>query len=121
MKVHDLDKLKPEPIMVKLGGKEIDISFVPSGVALEMMRIREKLEALTGSSDKLKKIEEGGGEAQQSFLLAAEICALLTKAQYEEMDREWLLNNTNVQQLKVLIELITNSVFESLGDDSKNQ
>lgn len=121
MKIHDLDILRPEPEFVKLAGKKIDISYIPSGVALDIMSLRQDLEALTDSEEKLEKIKEGGEEAQKSFEISAEICAKITQAQHEEMDKEWLLTNTDIMQLNALIEYVTNAVFRSLGEtDEKN-
>lgn len=123
--VHDLDVLRPSPEYVKLAGKKIDISFIPSGVALDIMAMRQKLEELTNSPEKIKKIEKGGGEALESFDLSAGICAKITESQHSEMTKEWLLKNTDVLQLQKLIEHVTNAVFSSLegakGDPGKNQ
>ena len=124
--VYDLDVLRPQPVFVKLGGQKIDISFVPSGVAMDAMRIQQELIALVGSPDKMKKLEDGsGGEAQRSFELSAELCASITKAQHPEMDKDWLLANTDVIQLKALIDHVTKAVFASLNNvedkDTKKQ
>ena len=120
-KVHDLDVLRPKAEYVKLAGKKIDISYIPSGVALDIMDLRQQLEDLSNTQEKLDKIEEGGEEAKKSFEIAAELCSLITKAQYPEMDKQWLLKNTSIVQLKSLIELVTESVFKSIGEsDGKN-
>ena len=121
--IHDLDILRPKPEYVKLGGKKIDISFIPSGVALDIIGLREELEALTNTPEKLKKIETGGKEALRSFELSAELCASITHNQHEEMTKDWLLKNTDMFQLKALIEHITRAVFKSLeagGIETKN-
>ncbi len=112
--VYDLDILRPPSEYVLLGKRKIDISFIPSGVAIDIMEMRQKMEELTDTPEKLRKIEEGGKAALESFQLAAEMCAKITKNQHEEMDKEWLLKNTNVVQLKKLIEHITNAVLKSL-------
>lgn len=112
--VHDLDVLRPASVIVRLGGKEIDIGFVPSGIAVDVMKLKDELEGLTGSEDKLKEIEEGGDAAIRSFELAADLCATITKSQHAEIDKEWLMKNTDIIQLKALMDLITRSVFQSL-------
>jgi hypothetical protein len=121
--VHDLDILRPQPEYVKLGGKQIDISFIPSGVALDIVALREKLVELTDTPEKVKKVEEGGEEALESFDITAELCAKITESQHKEMTKEWLLHNTNILQLKSLIEYISNAVMHSLeagGIETKN-
>ncbi len=112
--VYDLDLLRPSPEYVILGGKKIDISFIPSGIAIDIMDMRQKMEELTGTPEKLKKIEEGGKEAIESFQIAASICAKITESQHKDMTKEWLLKNTNVIQLQKLIEHVTSAVFKSL-------
>lgn len=122
--VYDLDILRPTPEYVLLGGKRIDISFVPSGIAIDIMAMQQKLQDLTSTPDKLKKIEAGGKAAIESFQVAASICAKITESQHKDMTKEWLLKNTNVVQLKQLIEHITNAVSKSLegieGESGKN-
>ena len=122
--VYDLDILRPASEYVLLGGKKIDISFVPSGIAIDIMAMQQKLQDLTGTPEKLKKIEAGGKEAIESFQVAASICAKITETQHKDMTKEWLLKNTNVVQLKQLIEHITNAVSKSLesieGEAGKN-
>ena len=122
--VYDLDILRPTPEYVLLGGKKIDISFVPSGIALDIMAMQQELQDLTGTPEKLRKIEAGGKEAIESFQVAASICAKITGTQHKDMTKEWLLKNTNVVQLKQLIEHITNAVSKSLesieGEVGKN-
>ena len=122
--VHDLDILRPSPEYIVLAKKKLDISFIPSGIAIDIMDMRQKMEKLTDTPAKLKKIEAGGKEAIHSFHIAAGICAKITESQHEEMTKEWLLKNTNVMQLKVLIEHVTNAVFKSLegmdGESEKN-
>ena len=112
--IHDLDILRPEPEYVKLGGHDIDISFIPSGIALDIMNMRGDLEGLTDTPEKIKKIERGGEAAKKTFEITAEICAKITEAQYEEMNKDWLLKHTSVVQLKSLIEHITQAMYKSL-------
>jgi len=123
--IHDLDILRPAPEYVKLAGKEIDISFIPSGIAIDIENIQEKMNKLTDTPAKMKKIAGGGKEAAQSFDIAAELCAKITSSQHEEMDKEWLLKNTDIFQIKALMEYVisaTTKSFESIEDeDSKKQ
>ena len=112
--VYDLDILRPSAEYVLLTGKKIDISFIPSGMALDIMNLQDEMRKLTDTPEKLKKIEEGGEEATRSFEIAAELCAAITSNQYPEMDKEWLLKNTDVIQIKALMDHVTKAVFKSL-------
>ena len=118
--IHDLDVLRPAPEYVKLAGKEIDISFIPSGIAIDITTLQDEMRKLTDTPAKLKKIQEGGKETSTTFDIAAELCAKITSSQHKEMDKEWLLKNTDVIQIKMLMEYITKAVFksfESIEDD----
>lgn len=112
--IHDLDVLRPRPEYVRLGGKDIDISFVPSGVALDIMGLQTELQELTDTPEKLAAVKAGGGAAKRSFEIAAELCAAITSAQQPDMTKEWLLKNTDVLQIKALMEHVTRAVFKSL-------
>ena len=111
---HDLDVLRPQPEYVKLGEKKIDISFIPAGVAMDMMAMQEELSKLTNTPEKLKKVAAGGEAAKGTFKIAADLCAAITKSQHPEMDKEWLLKNTDVLQIKALVEYVTTAVSRSL-------
>jgi len=118
--IHDLDVLRPPPEYVRLGGKDVDISFIPSGIAIDIENIQAKMNELVGTPKKIKKIADGGKEAAQSFEIMAELCARITSNQHEEMTKEWLLKNTDVFQIKKLIELVMNATtksFESIEDE----
>lgn len=118
--VYDLDILRPSPKYVLLAGKKIDISFIPSGLAIDIMEMRQELMELGDTPDKIKKIKEGGEEALDTFQITAGMCAMITQVQHEEMTKEWLLKNTNVAQLKQLIGYISEAVFTSLESAEDN-
>lgn len=111
--IHDLDILRPTAEYVKLAGKKIDISFIPSGIAIDITTLQDQMRELTDTPEKLKKIQAGGEETAKSFDIAAELCAKITSNQYKEMDKEWLLKHTDVIQIKILMEHITKAVFKS--------
>ncbi len=112
--VHDLDVLRPKPEYVLLGGKQIDISFIPAGVAMDMMALQQELNKLVNTPEKLRKVAAGGKEAQRTFEIAADLCAAITSSQYPEMDKAWLLKNTDALQIKALVEYVTSAVSRSL-------
>lgn len=118
--IHDLDILRPQPEYVILAGKKIDISFIPSGIAIDITQLQSELADLTDTPEKLDSIKAGGTGASKTFGIAAEICAKITEAQHPEMTKEWLLKNTDVIQIKALMDHISRTVFKSLeasGDD----
>ncbi len=121
---HDLDVLRPQPEYVLLGVKQIGISFLPAGVAMDMMTLQQELSKLTNTPEKLKKVAAGGKEAGRTFEIAADLCAAIASSQHPEMNKEWLLKNTDVLQIKALVEYVTTAVSRSLDsaedDEIKN-
>lgn len=113
-KIHDLDILRPKPEYVRLGGKDIDISFIPSGVAMDIMALQSELKELTDSPDKMAAVQAGGEAAKRTFEIMAELCAAITSSQHEEMNKDWLLKHVDVFQIKALMEHVTKAVFKSL-------
>ncbi len=112
--VHDLDVLRPPPEYVMLAGKKIDISFIPAGVAMDMLALQQEMGKLADTPEKLKKVAKGGKEAKRSFEIAAELCASITSSQHAVMDTAWLLKNTDVLQIKALLDYVTAAVSRSL-------
>ena len=106
--IHDLDTLRPPPEYVILAGKKIDISFVPSGVALDISRVLRKLQALDVSEENVDETAEEGVE------IMADLCALITVKQQSEMTKDWLLANTSSIQLRALMERITDAMNRSI-------
>ena len=105
--IHDLDILRPPSEYVKLGGKEIDISFIPSGIAIDIIMLKEKLDK--------------ADESDESFGLAADLCASITGIQHKEMDKEWLMKNTSMEQLYAMMKFVFTAVnrsLETVGDDN---
>lgn len=121
--VYDLDILRPPPEYVKLAGKQIDISFIPSGIAIDFLTMQRKLSELADTDEKIKKLDNGEKESKGSWEIIAGLCAKITESQYPEMNKEWLLKNTNVDQLSVLMERISIAIKKSLKmeeDEGKN-
>ena len=113
--IHDLDILRAPPEYVKLAGKNIDISFIPSGIAIDITNLEEELHALVGTKEKMEEVEAGGEAATKAFELSAELCAVITSSQHKEMTKDWLLKNTNVWQLRRLMDYISKAVYASLN------
>lgn len=113
--IQDLDVLRPTPEYVRLGGKDIDISFVPAGVAIDILGLQDQMTELAGSDDAVERLTKDRDASLRLFDLQAEYCAKLTSAQFPEMDKDWLLKHTSVRQLKILIARVTSAVTRSLA------
>ena len=99
--VVDLDVLRPPPQFVKLGGNEVDLSFVPCALTFEVDRLANELADLD-----IAEVEKGGDEAERAFGIAIELCATFCQWKYPEMDKDWFLSNTDPTQVNKLSEMI---------------
>jgi len=105
MKVEDLDVLRPEPRMVRLGGKDIDVSFIPCGITFDIDRIIQQLNGIDQ-----KSIMDGGESTRKALDLSIDLCVTFCSHKYPEMDREWFDSNVD----SIQIERFVNSVREAL-------
>ena len=116
-KVLDLDVLRPAKDTVKLGGKDIDVSFLPLGLTFDIDDI------ITESSklDQKKLTANDSAEIKKAFNLSVKLCVVFCEHQYPEMDRAWFDNNTTAIQIKQLGEKIREALTRAYeGIDPKN-
>ena len=106
--VIDLDILRPEPKIIKLGGHEIDVSFVPCALTFEVDRLSRELVGLD-----LKEVQKGGKEAEKAFGLSIDMCAVFCSAKYPDMTREWFMQNTDPVQINRLADTIKETLQRS--------
>jgi len=108
MNVIDLDILRPEPQLVKIGGKEIDVSFVPCGITFELDEIVQQLVKLDTST-----IQNDVKEQRRAFDLGVRLCAIFCKRKYPEMDETWFLDNASSQQITKFANAIQSALMLS--------
>lgn len=107
--VVDLDVLRPEPRFVKLGGKEIDVSFIPTGITFEIDAVVREMGKLDQAA-----VQAGEGEdARRGFDLTVELCSLFCRRKHPEMTPEWFGEHTDAGQLSVFAEAIKAALFRS--------
>jgi len=88
--ILDLDKLVPEQRILRLNGKDIDVSKIPSRVMLDIIKNKDKME------------EGGGTDFETTVDLAVKIC----KPSFPEITKDWLYDNTDFTQLMGLLEFV---------------
>lgn len=106
--VTDLDILRPTKAIVKIGGKEIDVSFVPCGITFDLDKITEELRGIPE-----KKIKEGGAECKKAFTLAIKMCSLFCAHSYPDMDENWFLHNVDAMQVNAFANVIKDALMSS--------
>lgn len=94
MKVEDLDVLRPEPRIVRLGGKDIDVSFIPCGITFSIDRIIAELSKMNSET-----LLSNGEETKRAFDLSIELCVAFCSHKYPELDKEWFLGNVDARQI----------------------
>jgi len=101
VKVEDLDVLRPEPHIVKLGNQEIDVSFIPCGITFDIDTILGELGKMTQDD-----IKENPEKTKRAFELSIQLCATFCKHNNPEMDEKWFMDNTDAMQVKAFSEAI---------------
>jgi len=117
--IEDLDILRPAKKFIKLNGKEIDVSFVPTGITFDIADITKEM-----ANFDIKKIEAGGAEAKEAFNLAVKLCACFCLNKHPEMDETWLLQNTDVVQIRALsdkIKKLLTQAYAGVEEYGKNE
>lgn len=92
--ILDLDKLIPDQRIVRLAGKDIDVSKVPTRVVLEIEKNKDQL--------------QGDGSFNMVLDMACKIC----KPSFPEITVDWLIDNTDINQLRAMLEFIMKPIRE---------
>lgn len=116
MIVEDLDALRPEPHFIKLGGKEIDITFLPCAITFDIDAIVRQI----GEMDK-EELLENGSATKEAFDLTIKMCVIFCQHSHPEMDEEWFRNNTDAFQLQAFSSAIKEALVRAyVGINPKN-
>jgi hypothetical protein len=117
-RVIDLDILRPEPNLIKIGGKEIDVSFIPCGITFDLDAVVQELLAFTQDELKGDRVKQ-----KQAFGLSVKLCALFSQSQYPEMDEAWFMKHTTANQINSFASEIQGTlirIYSEVGAHSKN-
>lgn len=98
----DFDKLIPPKRIAKLAGKEIDVSKLPSRISIEMAIFRDKL---------LK----GEYNNEQAAIRSIEIVAQACQKSNTDITADWLLDNTDYQQLLEFMDFVLEPINNPKG------
>ena len=106
--IIDLDILRPAKKILKLNGKEIDVSFIPTAITFDIDNMLSDLSKIP-----LKEIEKGGEACKKSFDISIKICSTFCENSYPEMNYDWFAKNTSAPQLNVFIQEIRSALMAS--------
>lgn len=106
--ILDLDKVTPAKRIVKLAGRDIDVSVIPSEVTLELVTKMEDLD--TDSPETLPMVLD----------MVVKICNVQAKEQ-DQITAEWLVKKTSLEQLMSLLEFVMRPIRERAEANGKNK
>lgn len=117
--IIDLDVISPPKRIVKVKGKDIDISIIPFKVTVRMMQHAADFQ-------KLGKMVENGDvndESQMAVHLETmfDITRDILKNSDDDIDDKWIDRNLSSKQVILLINKIMGFVFEEFGEPKKAQ
>ena len=107
-KVTDLDALRPPKNLVKIGGEEIDVSFIPCGITFEAEELSQQIFKMDP-----KAVQAGGKQTKIAFDLTIKLCSLFCSCKHPELDETWFRQNCDPIQLGKLSEKIIESLSKS--------
>ena len=119
MKVEDLDVLRPEKRIIRLGGKDIDVSFIPCGITFEVDSHIRELRDLDHS-----KLLDNGEETRKAFEISVKICAAFCSHKYPELDIDWFNSNVDANQVRIFANAIQEALMKAYAGvsvDPKNE
>lgn len=103
--ILDLDKIITAERIVRLAGKDIDVSKIPSRVTLEIAK----------KSDVLKSGSE------ESFPVLLDLIVKICKPSQPDITSEWIIDHTSLDQLLALIEFILKPIKDRTEGKGKNE
>jgi len=117
MQVEDLDVLRPEPKFIRLGGKDIDVSFIPCGITFEVDSIIKEM-GMISQEDLMKN----GDDVKRAFDLSVKLCSVFCSRKYPELNEEWFNDNVDGKQLQMFSLEIREALVRAYSGvgDSKN-
>lgn len=108
MKIEDLDIVRPASKFIRLGGKDLDVSFVPCGITFEVDAVIQELGKIDQS-----KLQTSPEETRNAFNLSIKLCALFCSHKYPHMDIDWFQSNTDALQIQLFSTAIREALIRS--------
>jgi hypothetical protein len=106
--IRDFDAIAPKGRRAKIGGRVVDVSFIPGRITLELARFKDALDS--GELTELQSIET-----------ALDIVAQITTRQDPEMTADWLLDNAQLLRLTDFINYVLDPTREKVEAQSGNE
>ena len=106
--IVDLDVIRPKAKLIKLGGKEIDVSFIPCGITFDIDQLMQEL-----AKFQIDDVKEGKDIARRAFEITVELCVLFCSVKYPELNKKWFMDNADAVQIQRFAETIKDTLAKS--------
>jgi hypothetical protein len=106
--LKDFDVLVPAKRTAKIGGEEIDVSFIPARAALKFIGFSEKYKF-----DTLGSTQNFDPEMLEAIL---DVIELICKRSSTKITKEWLLDNVDIKILMPFIQYVFEGISKTEGD-----
>lgn len=110
--VLDLDAVRPEKRLVKLAGKEIDVTVIPFEVMLDIVDKLDSFQALEKDGSDGAAVK---GVLEFLYKTMLRVCQVSDKS----LTEDWLREHTDVVQMVQLMGFVVAPLLERISD-SKN-
>ena len=107
--IHNLDEKQNPPEYIRLGGIDMDISFIPCGVAIPLTKAYEEWREHYNKHG-IDNIRKNNDIAQENNLLIAKTVSVFTTYADEKINEDWLLKNLSVENLGFVFKKIMGAI-----------
>ena len=105
--IVDLDILKPPKKIIKLGGVQIDVSFVPCGITWEIDSLVRKLSEYDENRLKDEK------SSKEALDIIIKLCSTFASFKNPELSEKWFRENVEMPQINAFVSLIKEALIRS--------
>jgi len=105
--VLDLDILRPKKRVVRLGGEEIDVGFIPLAITWEIDQLVQELGDIT-----IEDINNDPEKSKKALEVSCELCAAFCY-KHDNMTKEWFMENTSATQINAFVNVVKETLTEA--------
>jgi len=112
--IRDLDILRPKTSIVKLGGEEIDVSFIPCGITFDLSELLNQIQELSPKTEAEREaFVNDAAKIKRGFDLSIDICVLFCSRNNPKLNKEFFLSHADTIQVRALVEEIKTALYKS--------
>jgi len=118
--INDLDILRPKANIIKIGGEEVDISFVPNGITFEVDRLLREINKVATSMEDLAGDEY---KQEKAFELSIDLCVLFCSRKHPKLNKQFFMDDAIPIQIRAIVDgikLALNDSYAAVAKYGKN-